>query len=221
MLFQTLHILNGQAMYEYFKKTHCLEQERMVPFNEAMCFGDISGDLFSHEFVEVRAKIHHVTLEQYTENTLKPLEPLLNGDYSNIVLWFDADMFCQINVLTVLAWLDKTAHRNPIKLHIVGDKFEPLEHFTLKAEGYFERYQQVLIHKEIPQSITPATLKKGVELYSNYLKEDSDLIQYIQRHQHLTENDLVSAMIEKFTEYGLGDEQYLEIIKEQRKLSVE
>ena len=78
---QSLHILNGQSMYDYFKKTHFLEQKRMIPFNEAMCFGDISGELFSQEFVEVRANVHHVTFEQYTENTLKPLEPLIHWGF--------------------------------------------------------------------------------------------------------------------------------------------
>jgi hypothetical protein len=72
---RTLHILNGQEMYNYFKETHFLEQEMMVPFNEAMCYGTTCNDLFSHEFTEIRAKVHHVTPEQYTEITLKPLQP--------------------------------------------------------------------------------------------------------------------------------------------------
>ncbi len=36
----TLHILNGQAMYDYFKETRFLEDEMMIPFNEAMCYGN-------------------------------------------------------------------------------------------------------------------------------------------------------------------------------------
>ncbi len=64
----TLHILNGQAMYDYFKKTHFLEEDKMIPFNEAMCYGNTNNDLFSDEFVEIRAKVHHVTPVQY-QNT--------------------------------------------------------------------------------------------------------------------------------------------------------
>ena len=212
-MIQTLHILNGQAMYDYFKKTHFLEDEIMIPFNEAMCFGDISGDLFSQRFVENRARVHHVTVEQYTIHTLKPLEPLLNGDFTKIELWFDADMFCQINVLTILAWLDKTGYTNPVILHIVGDKFRPLEYFTLKAAGYYDIYNQVIIHKKIPHSIHPFQLKKGIERYIHYLMEDSELITYIQEHQNIPEEELMISLIKNFTEYGLGDVQYLEIIK--------
>ena len=73
---ETLHILNGQAMYNYFQKTDYLGQELMIPFNEAMCYGNTCNDLFSSEFTNIRAKVHHVTPEQYAEITLKPLLPL-------------------------------------------------------------------------------------------------------------------------------------------------
>ena len=86
-MIQTLHILNGQAMYDYFKKTHFLEQEIMIPFNEAMCFGDISGELFSQEFIENRAKVHHVTVEQYTDKHVKTIGATLKwGFFKNRIM---------------------------------------------------------------------------------------------------------------------------------------
>jgi hypothetical protein len=212
----TLHILNGQAMFDYFKKTHFLEDEMMVPFNEAMCFGCISDDLFTQEFVETRAMVHDVTLEKYIEITLKPLEPLFRKDFTHIEMWFDADMFCQINILTILAWLDKTGHSKPIYLHIVGDKFEPNDNHTLMAAGYNELFMAVLIHKTFPESIHLVPLRKGVELYLTYLHEDSNLMMYIKKNQNKTEKDLVCSLLENFKEYGLGDVQYLEIIRAKR-----
>jgi hypothetical protein len=215
----TLHILNGQEMYNYFKKTHFLEQELMIPFNEAMCYGNTCNDLFSHEFVEIRANVHQVTPAQYAEITLKPLDPLFSDDFSHVALWFDADMFCQINLLTILAWLDQTDHKGTIDLHIVSDKFEPVDYFKLKAKGYYAFYKQVLIHKTLPKYVHPAPLKKGVELYLNYLNKESDLVLYIQKHQNVLEKDLVSTLIDKFKNYGLGDTQYIEIIKSHRKIN--
>ncbi|MDN3019064.1 AraC family transcriptional regulator [Paenibacillus sp. BSR1-1] len=213
----TLHILNGQEMYNYFKKTHFLEQEWMIPFNEAMCYGNTCDNLFSQKFVEIRAKVHQVTPAQYAEITLKPLALLFRGDFTHIALWFDSDMFCQINILTILAWLDQTNYKGRIDLHIVGDKFEPVDSFELKANGYYQLYKQVLIHKTLPAYIHPAPLKKGVELYLNYLNKEGDLLLYIQKHQNVPEKELVPALIEKFRDYGLGDTQYFEIIKAHRK----
>ncbi|WP_342429902.1 hypothetical protein [Neobacillus sp. FSL H8-0543] len=213
----TLHILNGQAMYDYYRETHFLEGEMMTPFNEAMCYGNTSNDLFSDEFIELRAKVHHVTPVQYIEHTLKPLQPLLSKNFTHISLWFDADMFCQINLLTLLAWLDRTNHNHPLDLHLVGDKFNLLESFTLEAKGYDALFKQVVIDKTMPSDIYPAILKQGVALYLNYLNEDSDLMRYIQKHQNLTEKELMLALLETYTHLGLGDTQYMEIIKDYRK----
>lgn len=217
LLQDTLHILNGQAMYDYFNKTDFLEQEMMIPFNEAMCYGNTVEGLFSHEFVDIRAKVHHVSPVQYAEITLKPLQTLFSKNFSRIELWFDADMFCQINLLTILAWLDQTNHKSPLTLHIVGDKFEPLENYILNPNGYYAIYKQVLIQKTIPNFISLAPLKKGIELYLNYLKKDSDLMLYIEKHQKMSDKELMLSLLKNFKDYGLGDTQYLEIIQNYRK----
>ncbi|WP_160724119.1 AraC family transcriptional regulator [Bacillus sp. USDA818B3_A] len=214
---QMLHILNGQAMYDFYKETDFLKGERIVPFNEAMCYGDTSEELFSKEFIHSRSEVHHVTEEDYINHTLKPLQPLFNREFTDIVLWFDEDMFCQINLLTVLAWLDQIDYTEAVEIYLVGDKFVPISHFVVNAKGYFAIYEQVMIHKKLPENIYPAPLKRGVELYLNYLHEDSDLIRYIEEHGDVPEEALVFQLINKFKEYGLGDTQYLEIIKHQRQ----
>ena len=217
LLQDTLHILNGQAMYDYFKETAFLELDMMIPFNEAMCYGNTVNDIFSNEFVEVRAKVHHVSPEQYAEFMLKTMQTLLSKNSTRINLWFDADMFCQINLLTILAWLDQAEHKSSITLHIVGDKFEPLENYILDVSGYYDIYKQVLIQKMMPTYISPAPLKKGVELYLNYLKQDSDLMLYIEEHKKVSDKELMLLLLKNFRDYGLGDRQYLEIIQNYRK----
>lgn len=213
---QTLHILNGQAMYDYYQRTNFLQGQIMIPFNEAMCYGDTTEDLFTQDFVEKRAVVHNVTTEKYYEITMEPLKLLLSKDFTHIEMWFDKDMFCQINILTILAWLDKNGHRKPIDLHIVGDVFEPIENYTLMAAGYYERFMEVLFHKTLPESIDLVPLRKGVELYLTYLHENSNLMLYIKKNQHMTEKELVYSLLENFKEYGLGDVQYLELIRAQR-----
>jgi hypothetical protein len=211
-----LHLLNGQSMYHFFKSTGFLGEELMIPFNEAMCYGDTCSDIFSDSFIQLRARVHRVTPEQYIERVQKPLKPLFNEHFTQISLWFDGDMFCQINILTILAWLDQTDYKGGIELHIVGDRFEPKERFSLKAEGYYTMYKQVLIQKEMPKNVFPDPLKRGIELYLNYLQKDSDLIRFINKYQDISEEELVIKLMEEFQHYGLGDTQYLEIIKSYR-----
>lgn len=210
-------MLNGQAMFNHFKETHFLENECMIPFNEAMCVGNTCSDIFSKEFIEIRAKAHQVTTTHYSDITLEPLDSLFEGDFSKILLWFDTDMFCQINLLTILAWLDQTKYQGYVELHLVDDHFKQMDTLHLQVSGYDERYQQVLIHKEFPEHIEPAPLKKGVERYLTYLNPDSDLMLFIQKHQHVEEKELISLLIEHFKAYGLGDTQYAEIIRSYRE----
>lgn len=211
-----LHILNGQEMYRHFTNEHFLEDEMKLPFNEAMCYGNTIEDIFSKEFAEIRSKVHHVTRDEYAEVTLQPLLPLFNNKFEKIELWFDSDMFCQINYLTILAWLDQANYLSTITLHIVDDQFEPIEIYSLQAQGYYELYKQVLIHKTSPETIDLPPLKKGVGQYLNYLKEDSAIMLYIQQNQHLSDDELAAELLKNFKEYGLGDLQYLDMIKKSR-----
>ena len=211
-----LHLLNGQSMYHFFKSTDFLGEELMIPFNEAMCYGDTCSEIFSDRFTQLRARVHHVSPQQYIERVLKPLKPLFHENLLGISLWFDEDMFCQINILTILAWLDQTDYKGRIELHIVGDKFEPKDRFTLKAEGYYTMYKQVLIQKEMPKYVFPEPLKNGIELYLNYLQKDSDLIRFIKKYQDISEEELMTKLMVEFQHYGLGDTQYFEIIKSYR-----
>ncbi|WP_394234893.1 AraC family transcriptional regulator [Niallia oryzisoli] len=214
---RVLHLLNGQALYNFYKTTHFLDGECMIPFNEAMCYGETCSNIFSHNFIQIRANVHHVTTEQYSEITLKPLQRLFRKNFSHLTLWFDEDMFCQINILTILAWLDQNDYKGAIDLHIIGEKFERKESFSLKVEGYAEMYNQVLVNKTLPKHIFPNPLKRGIELYLNYLDKDSDLMRFITKYQDVSEEELVTKLIVEFQHYGLGDVQYLEMIRSSRE----
>ena len=215
-MIHNLHILNGQSMYDHFKQSGFLNGETMIPFNEAMCFGNATEEIFSVEFNNKRAEVHHVNLQQYTDITLKPLELILSKQYKNLELWFDKDMFCQINILTILALLDQYNHEGAITLHIVDDNFAPIEKYTLFANGYASLYNQVLINKIMPAEITPPLLKRGVELYFSYLNPEDDLQEYIRKHPNKSAKELVLNLLENFREYGMGDTQYLELIRQLR-----
>ena len=86
----------------------------------------------------------------------------------------------------------------------------------MKAEGYYTMYKKVLIQKEMPKYVFPEPLKNGIELYLNYLQKDSDLIRFIKKHQDISEEELMIKLMVEFQHYGLGDTQYLEIIKSYR-----
>ncbi|MGE7664791.1 hypothetical protein ACQKMN_03650 [Ureibacillus composti] len=214
---KVLHLLNGESMLHVFNTSHFLKGETLIPFNEAMCYGKTSSDIFSPLFNKIRASIHQVTVDEYKERTLKHLEPLFLKNFNRIELWFDFDMFCQINLLTVLGWLDQEHHKCSIKLHLVDDQFKPIEEYSLTSEGYYLMYKQVMVDRKMPSTIELSPLRKGINWYLSYLKKDSELMEYILLNINTTENELLLGLLNEFKHYGLGDTQYLEIIRDLRR----
>lgn len=213
----TLNILNGQSMYDYFKQNNLDKNGLYVPFNEAMCVGEVTMNIFSNEFNKCRCDAHHVSAEQYNELTLKPLQVLFKNQFSHIVLWFDEDMFCQINLLTLLAYLDQTNYSRKISFNLVDHKFGMVDYFELEVQGYNEIYKQVMINKCIPKNINLPIMENGIRLYLEYLKEANEITEYIAEHKDLKRDILVIELIKAFPHYGLGDTQYMELVESYRK----
>lgn len=209
----TLNILNGQAMFDYFKQNHFDENGVYVPFNEAMCVGEASLDIFSNQFITCRCEAHNVTIEQYNQLTLKPLQILFKNQFSRLFLWFDDDMFCQINLLTILAYLDELNYRNKIIFNLVNREFKIIDCFEFGVQGYYEVYKQVLVNRCMPENINLSIMENGIRLYLEYLKEENEITTYIKQHEDLELNSLLTDLIKTFTEYGLGDTQYIQLIE--------
>ena len=170
-----LNILNGQSMHDYFKLNHFDENEVYIPFNEAMCVGE-AGDIFSSQFNKCRCEAHHITMEKYNQITLKPLQKLFENQFSHIVLWFDDDMFCQINLLTILAYLNQNNYSRKITFNLVNREFIVVDCFELDVQGYNEIYKQVMINKCMPENINLPVMENGIKLYLEYLKEENEII---------------------------------------------
>lgn len=211
-----LNILNGQMMYDYFNKHNLMEYGRFAPFNEALCDGSASGDIFSSEFIAARCTAHNVIPEQYKKITLEPLQDLFCSKFDCIVLWFGNDMFCQINFLTVLAYLEQISFNGKIFLNLLRENTMEIEQFKIEVQGYKKLYYEVLINRRLPKAVPLPVLYNGIRLYLEYLKEENDITLYINKHLSLSEDLLIKRLFRIFYEYGLGDTQYLEIINKCR-----
>ncbi|MBZ9687451.1 hypothetical protein G9F72_014060 [Clostridium estertheticum] len=211
-----LNILNGQVMFDYFKQNHFDKNGVYVPFNEAMCVGEAQPDIFSNQFNACRCEAHHVTIEQYNQLTLKPLQTLFKNQFTRIFLWFDDDMFCQINLLTILAYLDQLNYKNKITFNLVNREFKIIDCFEFGVQGYDEIYKQVIINRCMPENINLSIMKNGIRLYLEYLKEENEITTYIKQHEDLQFNSLLTDLLITFPEYGLGDTQYIQLIKMNR-----
>lgn len=118
-----LHITNGDSLTEILRK-FAFEGE-LITWREVLCEGKTTPDVGSESFWKTRFdyfKTHYKTSKQiFIEKTLKEYRKLCNEKQQDeIVLWFDNDLFCQINMIAVISWLKK--FRKGVQVSLVSPK---------------------------------------------------------------------------------------------------
>ncbi len=120
-----LHIHNGDATAETAKLT-ALPGEHFA-FREALLEGPTPGNLDEAEWRTVRARHlsggYGVELAN-CERELTEQETKLATfrDHEEVVLWFEHDLFCQVNLIWLLNWFSKhDPGRTKLSLICVGD----------------------------------------------------------------------------------------------------
>ena len=100
----TFHILNGDCLAEQLRNTK-INQDFII-CRECLIDGKVVANSLA-AFWAIRAKFitesYNASIEEYYENTVNELEKLKTlPDGSEVCLWFENDLFCQINKLVVI-----------------------------------------------------------------------------------------------------------------------
>ncbi|WP_273566933.1 DUF1835 domain-containing protein [Maribacter halichondriae] len=103
-----LHITNGDSFTEKLKELNL--KGDIITWREMLCEGRTETNVGSESFWKTRFEFLHknykVTKSIFIEKTLKEYRSLCNHKQQDqIVLWFEYDLFCQVNMLAVLSWL--------------------------------------------------------------------------------------------------------------------
>ncbi len=112
---KTLHILNGDSTLEKFTKSN-LEGDTLI-WREMLCEGKISYEIGTdafwksrYDFFESNFKVSKLDYYDKTISEIIKLDDLSN--YSEIILWFEYDLFCQINLLAACTYLLKSFRKD-------------------------------------------------------------------------------------------------------------
>ena len=120
-----LHITNGDILTN---KLNTLKLEGdIITWREMLCEGKTETSVGSESFWKTRFeflnKNYKVSKSWFIDKTLKEYRTLCNHKQEDrIVLWFDFDLFDQINMLAVISWL-KT-HRPYAEISLVSSEVE-------------------------------------------------------------------------------------------------
>ncbi|MGF7057935.1 helix-turn-helix transcriptional regulator [Brassicibacter mesophilus] len=210
-----LHVLNGSCMLEKFKNDKLIkEKATYVPFNEAMCWGETDAEIFSYSFIEKRVKSLKTTEEEYRKIVLEPLRPLFEEKFDIIVLWFGDDMFCQMNLITILAYLEQVGYNGDVLFCMALERIDDMlsDAFEIDINGYLGIYKAVLYSHQKPASEMMPVTYQAIKMYLTYKERESPIVRYIKTN--LGKGDLIADLLSLFPEYGLGDLQYQIMIDE-------
>ncbi|MBY6873379.1 helix-turn-helix transcriptional regulator [Clostridium botulinum] len=215
---KTLHILNGLCMLDSFQKNDLMSEKAIyIPFNEAMCWGETNEKIFSSEFIEKRAYSLNSTLEEYKKIVIEPLKPLFDEQFDIIVLWFGDDMFCQMNFITILAYLEQIHFDGDVLFCMAQEQTDNMlsDSVEIDIDGYNYIYKTILCdRKKCDAKLLPVTYQ-AMNLYLCYREKNSDIIRYIKKN--LNKENIVEELLTIFPQYGLGDLQYQWMIEEIKK----
>ena len=114
----TYHILNGDALHEQFPTT--LKEEKIIIFREMLMDGPLS-EVLDISFYNKRSDyIDALAGEdaQYIELVRPQIDQIKNlPDDSTAYLWFEQDLFCQVNFWSCVTWMSK--YCEDLKMYLV------------------------------------------------------------------------------------------------------
>lgn len=213
---KTLNITNGETLKNHFLNKHNIES---IAFNEAMMSYDTINNIFSDEFIEFRSKQLNVNKDLYVSK-LKEIIGLKDNcnQYQEINLYFGLDTFCQINLLTMLAFLEQINYQNDIYLNIVDDYSNEIleKNIKINLNGYLNLYNEILINSNKINELKVIN-KQAIDLYFDYLSEDGKLALLVKENNDKSNEELLILLLINSKDYGLSDLQAKALIKKYKK----
>ena len=207
-----INIVSGDAMAEYGDK---LGFKNCYIFAEAMIDGTVKSDVpFSQNFINERAKVHGIHPDKYRKKCASSFLKMRAGD--EVHVYFGEDLFCQLNLITLLAFLERTGIPS-VTYHVIfeDEMKETALIENVETAGFSEIYKAVLInHQTAPVPLE--IMEKGISLYLDYLDENGKLATFIRSCETDSVLQLTIKIIKQLPEYGLGEEQCSYVVNKYR-----
>ncbi|MGL4372426.1 MAG: hypothetical protein ACRCS6_01495, partial [Turicibacter sp.] len=152
----TVHILNGESLKEYLE-SKLKTRELLLAVNEVFMEGELTLDILSESFVKKRQKYLTEMFSlpvNWVEEKYQDLIALTEVRPPKFTLWFDEDMFCQLNMLVILAYLNQINYEDDVIINLIPKDFfciseiENLPITQIKLEHldqFYRLYAQVVV----------------------------------------------------------------------------
>ena len=215
-----LNILPGEMLLaDFMEEELCLEGSYYIPFNEAICEGEVTKEIFSKEFIKQRAKSLNVSEDVYISKTKDCLNSISEEDYDIVHLWFGLDMNCIMNLILVLAYFEQQKINKKFYITFIDDYTQEISGLLTEVtiKDWLKIYESAFFKGEVYNNQLPTMFVNGINNFLKFKSKKNELTKYI------LENDFLSkdAIVEHFLKYnkilGLSKDAYSRLVDRVRK----
>jgi hypothetical protein len=194
-------ILNGDSLAYTFPDTNI--EGDVVVVREALIDGDLSGDNL-HDFWQSRANYMRLATAEYYKNVVTEFEKITNSpDDSEFNLWFEYDLFCQVNMWFVISMINSL----PIKKKIYAVY---TSHVDKNSKQFWSGFgpansDELKICYSTRILLQEADLNLGHELWQAYKSGDLEELTNLSKNQSFSFpylQEVVKAHIDRFSKDG-------------------
>lgn len=212
-----LHITNGNSLTTILKDLDFTGD--ILTWEEMLCEGPTISNINSDEFLKLRASFFNAYYDvDLNIKEIKEELDVLNHteNYSEIILWFEYDLFCHINMIAVIALLYQKKIDLPLYLvcsgRIEGEK---------NLKGLSELTEnQLKNHFKNKVKLTKDDIGLAISIWDIYCGKDHNLLKpYIVKPSSFEYlNSCLKAHLERFPDSKSGlnvlETNILHIVKE-------
>lgn len=210
-----INITNGEYFNSFFKREF---MSPCAPFNEAMMSGDAPEPIYNENFIAMRSAVHGVERAEYMKKMAEFSDFITHADeYDKVILWFGADAFCQINMITVLALMESAGFCGKVYSVIIDDgSFEVKRGESKVFLGTWHDVYRAVLQRKQRIHFGDRILDNAVDLYLDFIDEDGALARFVKDNPNMSDYHLNVELLRMSEEYGLSDVQAAELIKKYR-----
>lgn len=197
----TYHILNGDSLAHSFPEANL--KGEIIVVREALVEGNLSGGQLN-EFWQSRAKYIGVTEMEYHNHVVKEFEKITNApDNAEFNLWFEYDLFCQVNMWFVLSLINDLSINKKVYA-VYTSHLSPTHKQFWNGFGSANATElRLCFGNRIP--LNEADLKFGQDLWLAYKTCDLDELSRLANNRSLAFpylQEVVQAHLDRFPKDG-------------------
>jgi len=173
---KTLHIVNGDSTAQVLAKSFI--HGDVIVWREMLCEGSLHKNIGSDEFWKTRYSYFEsevgVSKLEYFDKTIKEIQKIEDiANYKEVVLWFEFDLFCQVNLLALCTYLLKF-YRKDITYSLICTGREKRKETLQSLSDYSPDEYEKLLNKKVKLSRNNFLFAE--ECWSLYVENDKQKI---------------------------------------------